>query len=439
MSFSTTDLVAREVDKIVKVNHSSNKIRYDLTLHTPVKDLVITMLESIETVEDYNNNVGEYKLVNFIVGSGEYNFGIREYSHNLEITVKKYLRDDLLYTDTYKAVVVSLDTNLSDVKGNFEEHRLNQTSMTRVTLQLIVKELEVIRSLKVDGVYKLTTLNSLLISLMNKGMNSVKINDETIKLGLNIIPPDNDNIYDHLIIPTGIRLLDLPTYLQDTSYGVYNGDIGIYFRKYFKLDVLELNMFIYPLYTTPEEPKKELFIYHTNNPYLDHIDNTYKVVGDIIKIISTSELNVLEKGENDDMDTGNSITGSDPYSITDYNSVVTNGAIMFDKDTQVSGQKSYDREDGIHIEEYVGNESNLYKHRSKVNDKSLGTFQVTWNHGDTDILIPGMTTTLFYQKEKEVMMLKGVLQHTFTFYNESTKTTSTLLTIKMKRFTNAEE
>ena len=112
--------------------------------------------------------------------------------------------------------------------------------------------------------------------------------------------------------------------------------------------------------------------------------------------------------------------------------------ILFDKELQVSGQKSYEREDGVTIEKYVNNEVNLYKYRSDINDRSLGLFQITWNHSDSDLLIPGMVTTLFYQNKKEVMQLKGVLQNAFTVYNESTKTTSTLLNIKMKRYTDEE-
>ncbi len=434
MSFSASDLVAKEVDKIISIKNNATKINYDIVLHTGDGDINITMLETIEIVEDYNNNVGDYKLVNFLVGAGVFNFEIKPYSHNLEMSILKYVDNELIYTDTYKAVILSLDNTLSDLKGNYKQSNLDKTNMIRVSIQLVIKELEVIRSLKVDGVYKYTFLKDLMLSCMNKGMNSVEVNAENVELNMNISEPDNDNFYNHLIIPTGVRLLDLPTYLQDKNYGVYNGDMGVYFKKYIKDETLKLNLFVYPLYTIDESPKKELFIYHTNNPYLDNIDTTYKVVGDIVKIISTSEINMVEPGENGDIDMGNVITGSDPYSVTDYNAVVTNDNILFDKTLQISGQKSYDREDGISIENYVGNESNLYKHRSKVNERSLGLYQITWNYTDSDLLIPGMVTTLFYQSDKEVKQLKGVLQNSFTVYNESTKTTSTLLNIKMKRY-----
>lgn len=438
MSFSTSDLVAKEVDKILKIKNNATKVNYDIVLHTGDGDININMLESIEVVEDYNNNVGEYKLVNFLVGAGEFNFKIKPYSHNLEMSILKYVNKVLLYTDTYKAVIMSLDSGLSDLKGNYKQTNLDKTNMTRVSVQLVSKELEVIRSVKVDGVYKYTFLKDLMLSCMNKAMNSIEVNAENIELNMNVSEPHNDNFYNHLIIPTGVRLLDLPTYLQDKEYGVYNGDIGIYFKKFIKEEILKLNLFVYPLYTIDDDPKKELFIYHTNNPYLDNIDTTYKTVGDIVKIISTSEINIAEQAENSDIDIGNAITGSDPYSVTDYNAVVTNNNILFDKTLQVSGQKSYNREDGLSIEQYVGNESNLYKHRSKVNDRSLGLFQITWNYSDSDLLIPGMVTTLFYQSDKEVKQLKGVLQNSFTVYNESTKTTSTLLNIKMKRYVDEE-
>jgi len=432
MSNSSSDLVAREVDQIIKIKNNATAINYDLILHTPKGDITITMLDSIEIIEDYNNNVGDYKIANFLVGSGEFIYKIKPYSNNLEMTVKKYIDKKLEYSEVFKAVIMSLDNGLSEVKGNYDETTLNSVAMSRISIQLVNKELEIIRSLKVDGIYPNTTIKSLLFGMMDKGMKSVKMNDEHIAINMNIVEPNNDNSYNHLVIPTGTRLLDLPTYLQDTSYGVYNGDIGVYFKKIKTLDIYKLNLFIFPLYTVNETPAKELFIYHTNNPYLDFIDTTYKVVGDIIKIVSTSKINTIEQGENQDIDLGNAITGSDPYNLTKHTSTVSNDKVTYDKTAQVKGNMSYSREDGMNMETYVGNESNLYKHRSKVIKRSLSLYQVTWNHSDTDLLIPGMVTTLFYQKDKEVKQLKGILQNIFTVYNESTNTTSTLLNIKMK-------
>ena len=427
-------LVIREVTQITNNVTNASNINYDVTIHTKDTDTNLDMLETIVTTEDYNNFIGDYIVVSCLVGAGFYNYKIKPYSNNLEMTISKYILEELESTETYKAVILSMDNEYDGVKGNYTEADLDKANIMRISFQLMTRELEIIRSLKVDGIYKNTTLKKVLYGTATRGFNSVKINSENIDANINIVEPDNQKTYGHIIIPTGTRLLDLPTFLQDTIYGVYNGDIGVYFKKYLAEKVMKLNLFIFPLYNFEHNVDRELYIYHTNEKIYDELENTYKVVGDIVKIISASNLKVISVGENLDMNNGNAVTSSDPYTITDYNSSVSDTNVTYDKDTQVKGIKSYDREDGVTIENYVGSESNLFKHKSKVLDQSLGVYQVTWNFSNHTLLVPGMVTTLFYQKDEEVVQLKGVLQIAFTVYNESTKTVSTLLNLKLKEY-----
>ncbi len=432
MSINYDDLIGQEVNRIINSKNDNLGLDYDVTIHTPIGDVFVTMLETIEINSDYNNNFASVIYFNFIMASGDYRDFIVSNSGNLEATVTKFKKEEITYTETFKAILVNTDTDVSEVKGNYKSENLNRSSMIRGTIMLLSREIELMRGIKVDGVYPNTTLSKLMLYLFGKARNAT-INSIPIDLTVNLEEPNNDNEYGHIIIPTGIGYLDFPTFLQDTEYGVYNGDIGLFIKRQLNKDKEnKLNLFTYPLCTINKNPKRELFIYHTNNPYYDFIENTYMEMDNILKIVSTSEIVTLTPNENKNIDFGNAITSSDPYKLTNYNASVTNDKITYNKSNQVSSMEPGNRSDGMNIENYAGNEANLYKVRSRVNYQHYGHFQIRWNHSSPELLVPGMAVKFFYQKGDEIKVLVGRLQRDFSLYSEATKTISTMLNILLK-------
>lgn len=432
MSINYDDLIGQEVNRIIKSKNDNLGIDYDVTIHTPIGDVFVTMLETIEINSDYNNNFTSVIYFNFIMAGGYYRDYIIANSGNLEATITKFKKEEILYTETFKAILVNTDSDISEYKGNYKTENLNRASMVRGTIMLLSREIEIMRGIKVDGVFTSTSVKKVLTYLFSKAKEAT-INSIPIDLTVNIEEPHNDNVYDHIVIPTGVGYLDAPTFLQDTEYGVYNGDIGLFIKRQLNKDKEnKLNLFTFPLYTVNKNPKKELFIYHSNNPYYDFVENTYTVLDNILKIVSTSEIVTITPNENKNIDSGNAITSSDPYKLTDYNASVTNDKISYDKSNQVTSMEPGNRSDGMNIENYVGNEANLYKVRSKINLQHYGHFQIRWNHSAPELLIPGMAVKFFYQKENEIKILVGRLQRDFSLYSEATKTISTMLNILLK-------
>jgi hypothetical protein len=213
---------------------------------------------------------------------------------------------------------------------------------------------------------------------------------------------------------------------------VYNGDIGSYLKEYEN----KLTFFIFPLYNNElfEDSNKKLMIYGANNIRLNFIENTYLVDGDIIKILSNANVNIIDNGENEYINTGDGYTSSDPSLIMSRNSMVTDNEIYYTKDTQLSGAKKKDRRDGVSKATYLNNESNLYKFRSKIIKNSMAIYQITWNYCDMDLLYPGMPSAYIYEDEVNgIMELKGVVISTYYRYNEATKTTSGLINLAVEK------
>lgn len=428
-------LILREIDAIGKTIKEYDTIEFKIIVHNKDNDIKITMFESLDFKADYNNKIADEIFLHFNMGLGDYTYDLLPYKNNTEITIIKSFNGTPYENITYKAVLVNDSKNPKGLQSNISKDILNKASLIRVSFQLLEKTVEVIRSINVDGIYKSTNVKNVLVPIFNKALANAKINGERINPLINIVEPDNTTVYNHILIPTGTLLTDVPTFIQDTKYGIYVGDIGFYIKN-IREDILNYRtcLYVYPLYTINQDQYSSLFIYHSVNTRAKAATNTYDFNNNILKVV-TGEVEVLEKGERDFINEGNAVTYSSMENIYNYNSNVTNDKINYTSKTQV-GSDSYNTEDGLRAETYVGNIDNIFKYHSNLSNKNMGLYKFKWNLSNHRHLKPGMNVTVFFQTDNEVKTLVGVLQGYFSVYSQLLKNETTYLMIKLKEAPN---
>lgn len=423
------DLVNKEILDITTKPIEYKELKHEIIFRNKITTIPIRIFESIEKLADFNNNVMDYPTLNVFLSLGVYSKDVFEHKDNIEVTINTS-RDDKLYSSiTYKAILVDVDNNMSGIVANISKEELDMSGMVRVTFQLIEQELELIRVVKISGIYKKMDVGSIMTTIFYNTINKIKIKGTNIIPTINIVKPDNTNKYKHVIIPTGTRLVDLPTYLHDTDYGIYKGDIGLYFKtKVESVNKNNLNVYIYPLYSIEKNKYKELVIYYANTQFSKVNDNNYYNTDEMLKVVA-SDLDIAEIKQNTIMNKGGAITGNDPDTLLSYSNTVTNDKLTYNKkiDNTTLNQK-----DGLTNERYVGNEVNLFKHISRVMSDSMDLVKVTWNYSNSSLLIPGMHVTIYYQKDNKVKKMVGVLQQYHMLYREINKIETTILLLKMK-------
>ena len=407
------DLVNKEILDITTKPIEYKELKHEIIFRNKITTIPIRIFESIEKLADFNNNVMDYPTLNVFLSLGVYSKDVFEHKDNIEVTINTS-RDDKLYSSiTYKAILVDVDNNMSGIVANISKEELDMSGMVRVTFQLIEQELELIRIVKTSGIYKDMDVSSIMTAIFYNTINKIKIKGTNIIPTINIVKPDNTNKYKHVIIPTGTRLVDLPTYLHDTDYGIYKGDIGLYFKtKVESVNKNNLNVYIYPLYSIEKNKYKELVIYYANTQFSKVNDNNYYNTDEMLKVVA-SDLDIAEIKQNTIMNKGGAITGNDPNILLSYNTTLN-------------------QKDGLTNERYVGNEVNLFKHISRVMSDSMDLVKVTWNYSNSSLLIPGMHVTIYYQKDNKVKKMVGVLQQYHMLYREINKIETTILLLKMK-------
>lgn len=429
-------LIDSDIQDIINTdNFYKDNRSYIVTLHTPYDDIEIKYLKLIETLRNYSKYVGDYTLVTFTMLGGEFIFDVYPYRDNLEMTITEiYPGDDSVTSETrYKAVLVNNNANVYGSKySSSDKENLNRTEMIRVEIQCIDRIVEGLRLLQVEGIYENITLKDIMMSELKEKISTLQLDGEEAKVNIDIAEPSNTNMIEQMIIPSGIYALDFPSFLQNTIYGVYNGDIGTYLQRIGSVPVL----YVYPLcdITRFEQVEEKMIVYFTNNVKYNAIDNTFKKDGDVIKVLAGTTLKSLDDAENSFMSEGSGFVRVLPEQMINRNALVTNDSMNLDSDSQLEGTKFKDRRDGADRPIFIGNQPNMYKYRSMINRNSMGTYQFQWHYSDPDLIYPGMPIQYVYEDNDGVInQLEGIIQSVFTKYDKVLNTTSTLITFFAKK------
>ena len=420
-----------DVNRILKTeNKDVDNIRYEIILHTEKDDIKLELVESIEVMRDYNKHIGDYTIIVFQMAGGE--FAKRVYPHrdHMEVTVIKSWVDNThdTVTNKYKGIIINQEDGLdAGLESKADETTLNETKLMKIEMQLMLRELEGLRSVYVDGIYKNSTIEEIIQAVIMDGASNIEVEGNPLDINIDVFPVNNTFSYKNLTIPTGVNLTDMPSYIQNTSYGVYNGAIGTYFQWYKD----KYCMFVYPLYHTTRYDKERggrLTIYHANSHKYDYVENTYAVDGDNISMLAGNNLNKKDLGTNKLLNLGDGIVDSASEEILNRNFEITDTGVNFDSSKQLSGVKIIDRKDGYTKNRFVGASSNMYTQRSATLMLTLANYIIPWKYSNTDLIYPGMPCCFIFEDSvRGLVKLKGTVQGINTRYTMSSKVHVSLL------------
>lgn len=442
----TPGAVESDIAKIINNKvMDPDTISYKVILHTIDDDIDITELISIEVDRDYANNISDYILVTFTMGMGEYLRKVHPRIDNLEMTiVTKYYNDS--YLNRYKLLIVNGPTNIAGTMySSYSEEELNKMDKFIIEGQCINRLVEVLRRQPVDGIYNYITVRDAIRTVITNAVNKTTIEGVSPETKFNFVDPNNDKTFRHISIPLGINALDLPSYLQNTDYGVYSSDIGTYIQKHgYFIDGEDPvdTIFVYPLYNPKlvDKPGKKLMILSSPNNMLSTIENSYLEEGDILKIIGSGNMRSSEISQTKLINTGNAIIRTNIDNMLKTGGDVTDNTVSVSRANTMSGETLVAKRDGYDGVNYVKPSTNIYKQYSEMAKNVLSLYQVTWNFSNPELLFPGMPVIYVYEDtEHGVIRLNGIIHSCFIKYNAVYKTHSTLINVMLESYIDGVE
>ena len=407
-----------EVQDILK--STTPRFTYDVKgiLHTAKEDVPVWELTSIETHRDYLNDIGEVKIVVFRVGLGDYINRVYPYRRNLEFTIKRlpYAMQDGSKAKDVKAVVVRYkgifnpQNNPPVGASELETHSpsdLNLSDMVEVVLELVDRSLEPLRIRTTGGAWRKIKLGTLLQSLIGHESSNVLVDGKPAADGVDIVPPDNEEITNNVVIPHGTLLSSVPTYLQTKVRGVYGRGLGTFFQLYEGKRL----WFIYPTHDTERftQDGKKIAFYSVPQEKLPQLDKSYWVDGNLIKVAVTAQRRYSDTADLDYMNNGSGFRTPDANAFMKKPVKITEKGPRASRAKLNSESVIREREDGLNYAPTASASSNPYAQRSAVVVRSLAQLDLVWENAAPDLIYPGMPCKYVYLSQGKPVSLKGTI------------------------------
>lgn len=419
---------------IQDVIHSKSKqpiSDYKVIVHTPKEDIEIWDLYSIESIRDFATKIGDSPKILFKMGLGDYTNRLYPYRENLEVTVKKIplkgggeVRDKDVQPSVirYKGIFnTKANPQVGGSDLEFQDpHSLNTQDIVDVMLELIDRSLEFLRIKTTGGAYIDKTYDEVIRGLLGGESLRVLVDGKPCIDGLSIIPPDNREKQPQVIIPHGLRLSALPTFLQENLAGVYNRGIGTYFQNWEG----RRTWFVYPLYDTERFDKgdRRLVFYSVPQDKLPGMDRTYVVDGDAVKIVATAQRMYRDSAETNQMNAGSGFRVADARPFMKKPVKIEEDGPKADRGRLNHEAINKERDDGMNFAPYLntGATSNPFALRSRIVANVMAQVDLVWENSEASLIYPGMPCKYVYMSQGKPISLKGTVLfvHEHTYKND---------------------
>lgn len=230
------------------------------------------MIDSLNIVQNFENAICDDITVSFKISYKEY---AQLYDHQSSLI--GVLRFE--YRDSDCRPVVSLPNIVRnyrvvlvdpiDIHKQVPDAYLRNTLDTTLTLRLIENTVYNLRLTKVNGIFSGTNIADTIRHVTREfGIKQI-----------HMVPPDNTQVYTHIIIPPVKDFKDCYNYLHQ-RYGVYMQGIIAYITD----DIL----YVYPPFDTTPESDKTMVVYQADIGQYGGITSTYKLSDMALSIVTSN-------------------------------------------------------------------------------------------------------------------------------------------------------
>ena len=227
-------------EELIKISHSRQgliKYAYSALIHIVEKDLAYQPIKvlGIDIERDYEHNLADVINCELAVSPGTWSDYIMPFVENLEISI---IAEPVNFrapitVSRYKAYCKTLvnfrktDSRLQNVNTE----TIDRMDIVRVEFQLVPLLMEKLLPLQIGtNVVNSNITDALTSLLMGEATKLQGLDNADMLKGVDMVKADNETVYDNIPIPHGIKLLDLPLYLQKNLYGVYKQGMGHYIQ-----------------------------------------------------------------------------------------------------------------------------------------------------------------------------------------------------------------
>ena len=416
-----TTALTEEINKIITNRNLYHNQSRKIAFHLMDANLTFVPLKtlSVDIVRDYQGNIADELSVTCMVTPGTWSDRIFPYINNLEATVILG-GTPTLYT-RYKAYVknpVDFRKNNPQFSG-VSTYTMDLADAVPIEVQLIPKIITELLPMQCGTIFRNCTMEDALKSFIVNECNKVPgLTDSDMLRGIDMVQADNINVYTNIPIPHDTHILDLPNYLQEKSFGIYQTGLGSYIQDGI--------WYIYPSFKTKRDDQQVRYInvYVVEKDRYSDIENTWRTEGSDLYIIARLNGESMQAPIANYLNDGNGVRYVNPDVIgTEDHSVVKDNKSIINRSKTVNELFVRDNPNEIKYAKLEIEKSNLnlFERVSRVEALSSTSFSLEWQNSVPRLIKPGAIVRVHYLSERnKVRVIEGVIAKAH-HYNHSTR------------------
>lgn len=405
-----------EVTRIIAAQQGTPNMRMEAVLHTLYGDVSVLKVLNFDMVREYSTQYADETSIVIVIPKGQLAYKIAPSRNELELTLtssmmaqhgpidadqKRY--GSLRYTAILKE---SSDPVLeANARELLAEGTMDLIDFEVVELQLFSKAMEQFSMLTCGLISRRTAVGDLIRNLLLQQSSKIDVENFYKPKGIDMVDPVDAQLREHIIIPHGMKVYDVPGYIHKHCGGVYSAGLSYYYQDDY--------WYVYPTfdYKRFEQASRQLNIVQIPENKLPDLNYTYLVEGSVVNLIATGELSLQDKSDIRKRSIGNGVRFAD-------------ASLFFEKTVEVVGNKAVMSRGKLN-NEYVSSQQ-----KSQLNNLSMGTetitantmyqasqlasregvfIQLIWQNSDPSLIIPGMQTKIAYYKNGRINKINAVV------------------------------
>lgn len=405
-----------EVKRIIDSKQGTPNVYMEATIHTLFGDVPALKLLNYDLVREYSTHYTDEISLVLVVPKGQLAYRIIPSRNELEITLlssamaqhgpldsekRKY------GTERFRAVFKEVSDPVLEANARelLSEHTMDLMDFEVVEFQLFTKAMEQFSMLSCGGSYRRTKVGDLIRTLLLQQSSKIEVDNTYKPKGIDMVEPVDAQLREHIVIPHGMRVYDMPGYVHKHCGGVYSAGLSYYYQNDY--------WYVYPTfdYKRFEQASRQLNIIQVPENKLPNLDYTYLVEGSVVNIIATGELSLQDKSDLRKRSSGNGVRFADASRFFENTvEVVNNKAVMsrgkLNNEYVSSQQKTEFNNLTMGTETITAN--TMYQ-ASQLASREGVFIQLIWQNSDPSLILPGMQTRISYYKNGRINKINAVV------------------------------
>lgn len=273
-----------------------------------------------------------------------------------------------------------------------------------VDVELLDRAVEQMRKVTVGGNARNVKPEDYIKNILAYFTRDLELDGEKAVQEITVLEADNGDKRDHIVIPSGIPLLDVPNYVQNHCGGVYNTGMGCY--------AVDNKIFVFPLYKTDRfnDEEKTMTIIRLPKKLMPQTERTFRIDGEAIYVLGLSDAVFTDNTRAKQLSEGNGIRFADSRRFMNGYVETKDNKAMARRRENNTEYKAVDLQ-GQDVVNVANSKitSNAFRERSNLAKRNGGGYAFQWVNAKHEYIYPGMPVRVLYEDKGEVKEMRGLI------------------------------